>query len=88
MATDFVVFPVAKEAEAQAYQAWANSAPQNPFYPDLYAYIRNDVFGQWVVPYLGPPFEWNNVLYEEPAGGPAMRADGVLVNEVLWDEEE
>ena len=87
MPNRLVVFPVSKETEALAYQAWANGSPQNPFYPDMFAYCRNDAFGQWVVPYLGPPFEWNNVLYPEPAGGEAARADGVLADSATWPEE-
>jgi hypothetical protein len=88
MATSFITFPAAKEAEALAYQAWANGSPQNPFHPAPYAYCRNDAFGNWIVPYLGPPFEWNGVLYLEPEGGEAMRAAGVLVDEVTWSEDE
>lgn len=88
MATDFVVFPIAKQEMALDYQHYINAEGRNPFFPDLYAYCRNDAYGQWVVPYLGPPFEWNNVLYPEPGGAAAMRADGVLVDEVTWPEEE
>ena len=81
-----VIFPIAKQAEAQAYKDWTDQ--NSPFFPDAFAYIRADAFGQWVVPYLGPPFAWNAVEFSEPEGGEAMRADGVLADFVTWPEEE
>ena len=86
MGNRVVIFPVSKETEALAYKAWTDA--NSPFYPDPFAYCRNDAYGQWVVPYLGPPFTYNNVEVPEPAGGEAMRADGVLADTVTWPDEE
>lgn len=92
MPNRIVVFPVAKEAEARSYAAWTDAnwpGVGNPADPGaVFAYVRNDVFGQWVVPYLGPPFTWNGVVLAEPAGGEAARADGVLADSVTWPDEE
>lgn len=60
----------------------------SPFYPDAFAYIRIDAFGEWVVLYLGPPFTWNGVVFEEPEVAPAMCTDAVLSNSVTWPEPE
>ena len=81
-----VAFPADKEAEAQAYKEWTNA--HSPFFPDPFAYIRTDASGQWIVPYLGPPFAWGGVEFAEPAGGEAMRAAGVLVASVTWPVED
>ncbi len=81
-----VIFPAGKQAEAQAYREWTDV--HSPFYPGAFAYIRNDAFGQWVVPYLGPPFTWNGVGFSEPESGEAVRADGVLADAVAWPAEE
>jgi hypothetical protein len=86
MANRVVIFPIGKEAEAEAYKTWTNA--HSPFAPNDFAYIRDDTFGQRVVPYLGPPFTWNGVEFAEPAGGEAARADGVLAESVTWPEEE
>jgi len=88
MPNRLAVFPVAKETQARAYAAWTDShwpGANNPADPGAtFAYVRNDAFGQWVVPYLGPPFQWGGSDFAEPAGGEAMRADGVLADEVTW----
>lgn len=86
MPNRIVIFPVARQAEAEAYREWTDA--HSPFFPDVFAYIRNDAFGQWVVPYLGPPFTWNGVEVPEPEGGEAVRADGVLADSVTWPHEE
>jgi hypothetical protein len=90
MANKVVIFPVGKETEARAYAAWTDN--NNPFPENgqegSWAYVRNDVFGQWVVPYLGPPFTYSGVVFEEPEGGEAMRADGVLHDQAVWPAEE
>lgn len=93
MANKVVIFPVGKEAPARAYAAWTDqhnpwTLPAPADNTGSWAYVRNDVFGQWVVPYLGPPFAWNGVLFAEPAGGEAQRADGVLHDFAVWPEEE
>jgi hypothetical protein len=88
MANKVVIFPVGKEASARAYAAWTDqNSPFLPHDPGSWAYVRNDAFGQWVVPYLGPPFQWNGVDFAEPAGGDAMRADGVLHDFAVWPAE-
>jgi hypothetical protein len=86
MANRVVIFPAGKQAAAQSYKEWADA--HSPFYPDGFAYIRNDAFEQWVVPYLGPPFAWNAVEFQEPEGGEAARAEGVLADSVTWPDEE
>lgn len=86
MANKLVIFPAGKRAAAQAYQAWTDD--NSPFHPDSFGYLRSDAFGQWVVPYLGPPFAWNGVEFREPEGGPALRADGVLAGLVAWPAVE
>lgn len=86
MANRVVIFPAGKQAAAQSYKAWTDA--HSPFYPDEFAYIRNDAFGQWVVPYLGPPFTWNAVEFAEPAAGSDMRTEGVLADSVTWPDED
>jgi hypothetical protein len=81
-----VIFPATRQTEAQAYREWTDA--HSPFYPDAFAYLRTDAFGQWVVPYLGPPFAWDAVEFAEPEGGEAARADGVLADSVTWPDEE
>lgn len=88
MANKVVIFPVTKETEARAYAAWTDNNSPFPPGPGAWAYVRNDAFNQWVVPYLGPPFAWSGVLFPEPAGGEAMRADGVLHDFAVWPPEE
>lgn len=86
MANRVVIFPAGKQTPAQSYKDWADA--RSPFYPDGFAYLRNDAFGQWVVPYLGPPFAWDGVEFPEPEGGEAARAEGVLADSVTWPDEE
>lgn len=88
MANKVVIFPAGKESAAQAYLAWCN--PRNPDTTPgaVWSYCRNDAFGQWVVAYLGPPFVYGGAEISEPAGGPAMRADGVLHDYAVWPEDE
>lgn len=88
MANWVAVFPPTKETEARAYAAWTdNNSPFLPHDPGSWAYVRNDIDGNWVVPYLGPPFEWYGEPFPEPAGGEAMRADGELRESVVWPDE-
>ena len=94
MANKVIIFPETKEAEARAYAAWTDdnnpwSQPAPADNAGSWAYVRNDAFGQWVVPYLGLPFEYPvGTPYPEPAGGEAMRIDGVLHDFAVWPEEE
>lgn len=88
MPNKVVIFPEGKQTEAQAYLDWTNAEARNPFYPGDFGYIRNDAFGQWVVPFLGPPFAWNYIVVDEPEDGPGMRADGVLHDFAIWPDEE
>lgn len=93
MPNKVVIFPVSKEAQARAYAAWTdqNNPWTQPAPADntgTWAYVRNDAFGQWVAPYLGPPFQWNGVDYAEPAGGPDQRTDGVLHDFAVWPDEQ
>lgn len=89
----FCIFPVGKLAAAQAYQAAVNDWWQTNFEPDSsYAYLREDAFGQPVVPYLGPPivFDFGAGLEElqEPEGFEALREDAVLHESVVWPQED
>ncbi|WP_428659472.1 hypothetical protein [Reyranella sp.] len=81
-----VIFPAGKQTAAQAYKDWTDA--HSPFHPGVFAYLRNDSSGKWVVPYLGPPFAWNGAEFPEPEGGEAVRADGVLADAVAWPVEE
>lgn len=76
MANIVVIFPAGKQAAANAYKAFTDA--NWPGAPGQFAYVRVDAFGQWVVPYLGPPFEMGGDVVPEPPGGPAARADGIL----------
>lgn len=78
-----VIFPVGKEASADAYLAFCNA--NNPDAGSFYPADRVDRWGQRVVGYLGPGgFIWNGEPYPEPEGGEAARADGVLNANVEW----
>lgn len=92
MGNHVVIFPEHKEAEARAYASWTDQ--RNPFTPPVpedptgsWSYVRLDRFGQWVVPYLGPSWEFDGAVFEEPEGGEAMRADGVLHEFAMWPED-
>lgn len=90
MANKVVIFPVGAQTAATAYAAWTDAQYKlitgNP--AALWAYVRNDVFGQWVVPYLGPPFVWAGVEVPEPLGGPAQRVAGVLHDTAVWPGDD
>lgn len=93
MANKVVIFPAGKEAEAQAYKDGVNAHYAPNFEPGppvgQFAYIRVDAFGQWVVPFYGPPWEHvTGVPFEEPAECFALRADGVLHDSFVWPIEE
>lgn len=89
MANKVVIFPVGKQAEAQAYSDWTTVQWQALYEPTgTWGYVRNDAYGQWVVPYLGPPMTWDGVIVPEPEGGEAARADGVLHDTVTWPNED
>jgi hypothetical protein len=84
MTNKVVIFPVDKQAAAQAYLAWCNTRNPDTTPGAVWGVLNNDAFGQWVVPYLGPPFAYAGAEVAEPEGGPAMRADGVLHDTVVW----
>jgi hypothetical protein len=79
MPNKFVIFPAGKLASAQAYKAWADAEWQamSGEVNGVVGLLNTDAFGQHVTTYLGPPYVFFDVV-PEPAGGPAMRADGVL----------
>ncbi|HEV7352581.1 MAG TPA: hypothetical protein VGN74_05570 [Brevundimonas sp.] len=80
-----VLFPSTRQAEATAYKDAANAHYQANIEPGTdYAYIRNDAFGQWAVPYYGEVV--NGLPFEEPASMVPLRAEGVLVDGlgVVW----
>lgn len=86
MGNKLVIFPAGKEVQARAYAAWTDNNCST--WPGIcpWSYVRNDVFGQWVVPYLGPPQAYDTIEIAEPAGGEAMRADGVLHDFAVWPD--
>ena len=93
MGNHVVIFPAEKEAEANAYRdaanAWfAANFPSDP--QELYCYIRQDAFGSWVVPYIGPPAEYPyGTPMLEPAELVPLRADGVISDKWFppgWDD--
>lgn len=93
MGNRVVIFPASKEAQARAYAAWTDehnpwTMPTPANNTGSWAYVRPDINGDWVVPYLGPPWQFNYVAYEEPEGGPAMRTDGVIHDFAVWPEED
>lgn len=79
MPNRFVIFPESKLTEAQAYKAWGDAQWQalsgEP--NGILGLLDTDAYGQHVTTYFGPPFVYIDEV-PEPAGGPAMRADGVL----------
>lgn len=73
-----VIFPVSKEAEADAYLLFCqsnnpNEDPMDNWYPG----DRVDAHGQRVVGYMGPGGGVTTISVE-PVGGHEARADGVL----------
>lgn len=83
-----VIFPIGKEAQAQAYANGcnahyaANIEPGGAFtYPP-----RPDAFGQSVVAFYGEIV--NGAPFVEPAGCLALRSDGVLHDSAIWPIEE
>lgn len=90
MANKVVIFPALAEVAARAYAAltdtnWAliTGVPN-----DKWAYVRNDAFGQWVVPYLGPPAKWSGADVLEPVACLTARATGVLHDFAVWPSED
>lgn len=90
MPNKVVIFPEGKQAAANAYRVAVDAAYANEFEPGAtWAYIRNDAFGQWVVPYYDPPWEFiTGDGFEEPAELIPLRADGVLHDTAVWPEPE
>lgn len=93
MGNRVVIFPASKETQARAYAAWTDEhnpwtmpAPANN--TGTWAYVRNDAAGDWVVPYLGPPWVFDGVEYAEPEGGAALRIDGEIRAFAIWPEED
>lgn len=91
MPNKVVIFPTSKLTSATAYKLWADE--QNAIIANepgsTFSEVYVDAYGQWVVGYLGPPYTIDGInVVEEPEGGPAMRADGVLHDSVVWPELE
>jgi hypothetical protein len=92
MPNKLVIFPEAKEAEAEAYKDAVNVhyatnyGTQDP--GGIFAYIRTDAFGQWVVPFYGPPWEFiSGNGFQEPTELAPLRVDGVLHDFAVWPED-
>lgn len=89
MANVVVIFPADQLVAAVAYAAWTDAPERNPCHPDPFSYPqpRADAFGNWVVPYLGPPFAYDGAVMEEPEGGPTARAGGIVAAAPVWPAE-
>lgn len=90
MPNKLVIFPSGKQTEAQAYKDACDTHYAATFESGgMFAYIRNDAFGQWVVPYYGPPWEFiTGQPFNPPPEIEALRTDGVLHDFAVWPEEE
>lgn len=90
MANKVVIFPEGKQASALAYKAGVDAHFAANFEPGgVFAYVRTDAFGQWVVPFYGPPWEFiTGQPFSEPSGCAALRVDGVLHDFAVWPPEE
>ena len=89
MPNKLVIFPSGKKTAADAYKAWADgkNAVLSNEPGGIFTDVRVDAFGQWVCAYLGPPYTIDGINeVQEPAGGEAMRADGVLHDYAVWPE--
>lgn len=85
-----VLFPVGKEAYADAYLGFCNANnPDNSPNTVWYLATAIDKYGQRVVAYMGPGgFVWNGEPFPEPDGGAEARSEGVLSNAVEWPVPE
>lgn len=83
-----VIFPVGKQAQAQAYATGCNAHYAANIEPDgAFTYPpRPDIFGQSVVGYYGAAV--NGMPFDEPAECHALRSDGILHDTVVWPVEE
>jgi len=96
MPNRLVIFPHGKETSANAYRVWGDEKNGDAAVALGLSREDNSVFsapgrvdkdGQMVVNYFGPPYTIDGVhVIEEPADGPAMRADGVLSD--IWSPPE
>lgn len=79
MPNKFVIFPVEKQAEAEAYKNWGDEQFRilSGEVDGILGLLEQDAFGQHVTVYYGPPFVWIDEV-PEPIDGPQMRLDGVL----------
>jgi hypothetical protein len=89
MPNKLIIFPETKQAEAEAYKDAINVHYAATYEPgDIWAYIRNDAFGQWVVPFYGPPWYFMTPNdFTEPPELEAFRVDGVIYDFAVWPED-
>lgn len=49
--------------------------------------LPQDVDGNWIVRYYGPPFIYAEEFVEEPEGGQDMRATGTMIDIPSWPQD-
>ena len=79
-----VIFPAAKQAQAQAYADAVNAHWAANYEPGgVWTYPpREDCFGQWGVCFFGEMI--GEITYVEPPELLALRADGVRCVAITW----
>lgn len=93
MPNKFVIFPVGKLTQAQAYKEWGDEQFQalSGEVNGILGLLDMDRFGQHVTTYYGPPFIFDLEDGEVPEplpDGPIMRVDGVLHDNWVRPNEE
>lgn len=82
-----IIFPEAKQLEAQAYADGCNAHYASNIEPGgTFTYLREDAFGQHVTGYYGEVV--NGLPFVEPGECLALRADGVLHDSAVWASED
>lgn len=88
MASKVVIFPADKQADATAYMNACNAHYAANFEPDgVFGEVKADIHGQWVTPFYGHPWDFNNGQpTPEPAECAALRDSGLVDEFADWPE--